>query len=125
MTPDERLNLISGLREFADFLEAHSELPLESVCELQIMMGYVPPPQTHEPNLRLWAKAFGTFQKTVSDYYFRVTRAFGGLRVAIAVDRDRVCRKVRKKVEVETWECPASLLEGNSDMPADEIPAEV
>lgn len=125
MTSDERNNLISGLREFADFMEAHPDLPIGNIGGINVWLGYIPKDQTHELALRTWATAFHTFEKEASDFLFCLKRSFGGLRVAINADRDKVCRKVKKMVEQTVWECPSSLLSDESvaSEPAEEAVA--
>lgn len=110
MTPDEQTNLISGLREFADFLEAHPDLPMGRARQLDVWFGYVPTGQTHEPAMRQWATAFRTFEKKTDEFLFMLKRAFGGLTVTVRADRDKVCRKMTLVKEVTEWVCPESLL---------------
>lgn len=103
-----RTELIAGLRELADWLEAHPELSEKDFLpdELGIWVD------SHEEFFVI-ARALGTFQKAPFGYsgdVLALVRNFGPLRFMIRIFRNKICRKVKKLVEQEVWECPDSLL---------------
>lgn len=89
--------LIQSLRDAADYLETHPDIP-----KLQ-------------PHQRLWEwvsskEEFMEFARTIGSYRKEFTEGnmpmvklihnFGGLNLDIQISRDRLCK------QVVTWECP-------------------
>jgi hypothetical protein len=102
---------VQGLREFADFLEAHQNFSGDGVYgrpRIEIEMQV-----STEAQLKSVARDFGSFEKhpdKLPDYYYGIEKQFAGLWVTVRIDREKVCRKVTTMVPKETWECPESLL---------------
>lgn len=115
MSTEQRTEFVAGLRELADFLEANPDLPMSSLPHLTFWLPFRHDDQGSEPDLRRWAAAFRTFEKSIESGYFHLKHFFRGLKVVVTVNRDRVCRKVLKTVTREEWECPSSLLEDGGD----------
>lgn len=99
--------LIKGLRGLADYLDAN-DFP-QDACRYEIGMSRVWC-DTPESFIQA-AKAMGSFVKSVSDSFFDVKKIFdGGIELEATINRDKICKKVKKMQEVEVWECPESIL---------------
>ena len=111
----ERAAYTRGLREIADWLDAHPEVDLphlgsgalpDDVPSLNIyVLSW-----TGDARARLAAvgRAMGRFDKVVTDIgpkgRMNLVRQFGGVRIVASADRDEVCRRVvvsSHEVEVE------------------------
>lgn len=102
-----------GLRELADFLDAHPAVTLQLV-EHQI---YV---RTRDEIAAL--ATIGGWRKTYNSDYFHLERAFAGdVTLSVFTDRAEVCRKVvtghrtiparpEQQVEIVEWVCEEPLL---------------
>lgn len=123
---DEQRAWIEGLRELADFVEAHPEIDAASTFTLNLWM--------HEKSdLADWMKRLGgKWDKyTGLDAYFIMRRMFGPHRIELNANREAVCERTQvgtKTVEkpdpellaavplvtveepVYEWKCPDSLL---------------
>ena len=123
--------IICGLREMADFLESHLDVP--QLCAVSAYKWYYASDKDI-PKVSDVAKALGKCEKGTMGEDFRLTRSFaGGVFLAIDWPREQVCKKVvtkvvkdtydypegtvlpamvkvRKEVETVTWECPDSIL---------------
>jgi hypothetical protein len=109
-------DFIRGLREFADFLEAHPEVPAPTYPDLSIF--------TDRDGLRLAARALPRAEKVgLGDSFFVLRGEFGNIEVQCMAPREQVCRRVvvgteevPEKVvpahtkEVVEWECDEPLL---------------
>ena len=113
---DRRAAYVSGLRELADFLEAHPELPKPSPCQINAFV-------TDKPALAMVARTPGVrWEKSISGNYFYLRVSFpGGHTYDVNVKRDQVCRKVvigtriepaqpEREVEEVQWVCDEPLL---------------
>lgn len=123
--------LVEGLRELADFIEAHPELPIaekpfvniefwchENELYPELKLGSV------RLRLAIAARAMGLANKKYSGGYFDVYKRFGDcVRLTFTANREYVCRKVVKEVvhhpervipardeEVVEWVCDDALL---------------
>lgn len=123
--------LVEGLRELADFIEAHPELPIveEPLVNVEFWC--------HENELYPWlnlgsvrlrlataARAMGLASKRYTGSYFDVSKEFGDcVKLTFTANRENVCRKVVKEVihhpervipareeEVVEWICDDALL---------------
>lgn len=89
-----------GLRELADWYEAHPE-----VESPQVFIHIFELRGDAAKRLAVVAKAMGTCEKSLDDYNLTVKRNFGPISLFAIVSRDAVCRKI------VTYDCPKSLLE--------------
>ena len=125
MTPEQKIQLVKGLREAANWIEAN-DLPI------QMELGT-------PPYLNLWcangdemaviAKSFSPFEKHFGDSCLVwINRQFAGLQVQVTAWKDAVCRKIEKRTikpaqpeillpampereeVIVEWECPQSIL---------------
>ena len=110
MNTGEKTEIVRGLRELADLLEANPHLKISHLGGFYV---YLPRIKREESitALKEWAKAMHTFTREADSFNLALKKSFGPLRMTINVDRDVVCRKVTKLVEQEVWECPESLLD--------------
>lgn len=105
-TDQERAAYIEGLRQVADWLEAHPEVELPWLGfepKLSIyLVGYA----QREP-LAAIARAMGSFEKIANgDDYFQIVRRFAGIAVVAQASRDEVCEKVVVGTTEVTEEVP-------------------
>jgi len=118
-----------GLREIADWYEAHPEIDLPKK-ELEVLSF-----STENPAIaRKAGLALGTFKKEVSDYIYRISKQFSGVSLEFVFYRDKVCVKkfirtevkkrlirdpnvivpmieVEEEIEIAEWDCPPLLKE--------------
>jgi len=88
-----REEFIAGLREAADFLEAHPDLPhQESPIQINVFVN------TKEELATL--ARMGSWQKGGDDNYFYLMRDVGALRYDINIAREKICRRVVTGQEV-------------------------
>lgn len=105
---------IDGLRQVADFLDAHPDVKLPYIgghydIPAPTMPIYVNTWNGGEPASQVMAKiarAMGTAEKHYEDRHelFMLVRKFGGISLVAQVDRDELCTKVvvgTREVEVE------------------------
>jgi hypothetical protein len=109
---------ITGLRQLADFLEAHPNLPVPySGSQNVFVYGRdALAAVAREPGVR--------WQKRVADSYYALVVEFAGdYSYEVNVDREQVCRKVvtgsqivpaqpEREEETFIWECDEPLLAG-------------
>lgn len=88
--------LIAGLREAADYLESHPDLPEFSIAWLHSMVE-------DKDELRAAARAMGSFAKVTDDHYFKLVHHCGPLKIEVGIPRESVCKK---RV---VWDCPEDL----------------
>ncbi len=110
----ERDDVIQGLRELADFLEQHPDVPAPAYNTLNAQAW-------SKEALTLAARA-ASWTKDYNDNYFSLRRMFPGyLTFDVYVERNTICRKVvtgtrlepaQPEREVETYErvCDEPLL---------------
>jgi hypothetical protein len=116
---DERTKAIQGLRQLADFLEAHPAVPLPVLWGLNAYAR-------SRADLAAAARV-GGWTKSYNDSWFALSREFGegAVTLEINIERGQVCRKVvtgtrvvpaqpESVVETYDWVCdePALLAEG-------------
>lgn len=123
-----RLALITGLREIADKLEAHPEIP-------EPYIGLALKSFDTAEELTTAVKAYGEkWEKNSDEAYYNLTHTFGthNLRLQFYIDRTKVCRKIVKgtkvvpekyvpatecrvipahEEEIVEWVCPESLMD--------------
>jgi hypothetical protein len=113
---EQRRAFVAGLREMADFIDAHPNLPTpygsaqNTFVNTKEALAVI----AREPGVR--------WEKSASDGYFYLKVSFaGGHAYEVNLERAQVCRKVvtgtriepaRPEQEVETyiWECDEPLL---------------
>lgn len=96
---EQRAAQITGLREVADFLEQHPELPMPSG------LNYMGRHLNSRDELVAAARALGRADKDFSTDYAQIKRTFsGGVALAYQAVREQVCERVvvgTRKVVVE------------------------
>jgi hypothetical protein len=90
---DERAALIDGLRQVADFLTEHPEVPrpyhLMGTEYFIYLYG-----DDQRAQLVTIARAMGRSEKRIKGERYQVRRQFAGLTLVAQADRDEVCEKV-------------------------------
>lgn len=103
MSTDVKVNnnaaLIVGLREAADYLDAHPDIP-------QFTISWLYRSVYKKEELRAAAKALGSFTKEVDEHQYALVHQIGPLKLEIAIRRDEICTK---RV---IWDCPDDPLLG-------------
>lgn len=112
---------VNGLRDLANFLEAHPELGVPSADRYDYF-------GLEKKDLKKYARAFGVCDKDAFSNYFILRKSFGPIRLEANWHREQVCKpvvtgtkEVEEKVAVayETrmvtkdiveWQCPKSIL---------------
>ena len=96
LTEHEKFAL--GLRQLANFYEAHPEIPLP----YQDLHSYS---LDTKDDAAMLAKALGTFEKKYSDDLLIVSKKFQSVNLKFYLTRDSVCtaRVVGKKIEPEVY----------------------
>ncbi|MGD0497503.1 MAG: hypothetical protein ABSC23_03605 [Bryobacteraceae bacterium] len=102
---------VQGLRELADFYAANPEMPMPSYTSMVVNSFSK---DQFVSAVRVLARGGKVEKRTDDDKSIMkehyAIRTFGGLKLDVAISKSMVCRKVRKMVEMEVWECPDSLL---------------
>lgn len=125
-----REKFIAGLRQLADFLEQHPEVP-EPNCQAMTAMIWQ---DDAKAALRKAALALGSTEKKFSDSYVFLSRNFGSLNYQVMAFRNAVCRRLvvglrevpeqvipAHQQEIVEWECDPILAgEAPSESPADQ-----
>ncbi len=120
-------NFVSGLREMADWYEAHPNIPTPkdfSVYEFK---------SENKAAAQKVARALGTFDKKLDDTFLKLQRDFGGISLRFVFYRKLVCQRrvvgtktvtervpdpeaapppmveVTKEREIVEWDCPPLL----------------
>lgn len=102
-----------GLRELAEIYDTHPEMShLKDDASLFLSLPYA----TDGDQFRAIVKAMSPIEKLPpmydGDSSFRIRKTFdSGLVLTVSVDRKAVCRRVRKMVMSDVWECPDSILD--------------
>lgn len=103
MTTDqstERTGYIQGLRELADFLEAHDGVPVPFHGSLQtgkwekVFNIFLIHEGDNRERIAMVARAMGNFEKRADGSDFRVFRRFGGITLVAQAAREDVCERV-------------------------------
>lgn len=94
--PNKNRELIDGLRQAADFLEARPDFPkLGKQCLRLYVFA-----RDAKPILKEAARLFGAFEKRFTNNYFELRRTINAtVEIEVFTDRDAVCKKI------VTWEC--------------------
>lgn len=107
--PDPRAEYIRGLREIADWLEAHPEVPLPwhktaQTGQLEYSLEIYLNGDGQKAQLATIGRAMGKAEKVAIDSLnrFNLVRRFGGIAVVAVADREEVCTKVVTGVETVT-----------------------
>lgn len=111
---------VAGLRELADFLDAHPDLPIPTWGGVRVNVfiekDHLKAVLAAAPGVR-WEK------RQIGDYYSLRTSFTGDCNYDVNIDREQVCRKVvtgsrtepaqpEREVEEFHWECTDSILAG-------------
>lgn len=115
---NDRRDYVQGLRELADFIEAHSDVPLPWPSAQNAFIA-------DKTGLAAIARACGgRWEKNATESFFFIRKAFtGGHAYEVNVTRETVCHKVRtgthiepatpeREVETFKWVCDEPLLAG-------------
>lgn len=112
----ERAAYTRGLREIAEWLDAHPEVPLPNIDStvtgkdrptLTILIGWWNSKDQRE-DMATIGRAMGKFSKHARDggERFYIYRVFGSVAVAVSADRDEVCERVVTGTHEVTEEVP-------------------
>ena len=96
---EHRAAYVDGLRQIADFLEAHPDVELphlastitgtyEDTLNIYIVEG------DQKAKLATIARAMGQAEKVMADERIRVFRRFAGIALVAQASRDQVCERV-------------------------------
>jgi hypothetical protein len=91
----ERAQYIAGLRQIADFYDAHPEVPTPSDNHTNYAVNT-------DEDARNLAKALGTFKKEYSEDMFTMSKTFGSVQARFVFYRKAICKA--KVVGVKTIE---------------------
>ena len=131
-TKTRNADVIQGLRDLADYLEAHDEIPKVGEFTVNAPISQkqecgddywqMSAEQKHGPlsaKLARVAQLPGTWFKNGTDYHYTVRRQFGPITLEVYTDRESICRKVTvmKEIEVTEWQCDP-ILEALEEVPA-------
>jgi hypothetical protein len=112
--------VIAGLRELADFLEAHPTLPAATMGRTIIYVE-------DKALLAQVAREGGSWRKDFSENWFSLEKSFGGgVQLDVYTDRAKVCRAVvvgkemlpavaalpEREVDKIEWVCDDAVLAG-------------
>lgn len=117
-TDDKRADYIEGLRQIADFLAEHPEVPLPHHVSGPVRLGspafyiYITSGDQRE-TVATVARAMGKAEKRADDSLqrYQVFRQFAGITLVASADRNEVCERVvtgTREVTVEKPD-PAAL----------------
>lgn len=129
MPSEHQLAYVKGLRDLADYLERHPEIPCRMHEQIDVFV--------HEKDeMAALARKLAPIEKRYCGNYLMLQKKFGPICLEINIFRDKVCRKIetRKTVtkpkyvlvegetetveEVETsWECTEPLLSTTESQP--------
>jgi antitoxin component HigA of HigAB toxin-antitoxin module len=110
MTKSSRETYTQGLREIADFLDAHPEVPLPYLSSFQTgnwentLDIYLVSEKGQKEKLAAIARAMGHADKVMDGDKMRVFRRFAGITLIAQASRDQVCERVvigTREIEVE------------------------
>jgi hypothetical protein len=152
MTDEEvREQYIQGLRDLADWLDAHEEFEINEYMDGCIAINYV---QTKE-ELAERARQFGPGKKFDDTYSIGLERSFGPHGVSLNIGKEQSCERIQVGVKEVTktyrrgqepedavlvdsayvavkeeepqydWKCPPSLLRSLSDGEHDDVLADM
>lgn len=123
---------IAGLREFADFLETHPDVPMEN---WRINVSYY---TYDDETVKAAARAATGWTKIYTDSYLDLAMYFGldgaepddgqrtaGLKFIISVPRDQVCTKRVVGTKVVEKPDPEFIKQARKDAPIVEVEEEV
>lgn len=128
---------IDGLRELADFLEAHPEVPMGyGMTAVANANAYAEDDEPAIDRLARIARLPGRWDKKSTGDAFHLVRKFGPHQLIVFANREQVCKRVvvgtemvtryvpapdsppmvpvTELVEKAEWVCPPSLLESAS-----------
>ena len=92
-----------GLRELADFHDAHPDFPIEGITVRMY--------QCYPKDLAAAARMLAPAKKSIdekADGYVNFTRWFGDVKMVVFGSKERMCKRVQigtKEVPVFEWQC--------------------
>jgi hypothetical protein len=105
------LELAQGLRAVADFYEQNPE----AIQPYPNLIATTYERQRYIDTLKMMAHGGRVEKKVDGDgdilENHHAIRDFGGIKLDVRIPKNMVCRKVRKLVMTDTYECPDSLLD--------------
>ncbi len=108
----ESAEFVQGLRGLADFYEANPQMEVPSYRRINVNFwkkeDFVGAIRTMAHGATVEKKTDG--EKEIMQEHHAI-RHFGPIELDATISKSAVCRKVRKLVETDVWECPDSLLE--------------
>lgn len=93
MKYEHQCELVEGLRELADFIEDHPELPITQPY-LTLTFWIWSEGEEGKRKAAIAARAFGNAQKIHGGGYLDIRKKFGPIAVDFTVSRDAVCRRI-------------------------------
>ena len=106
-------DLVTSMREFADFLEARGlELPEPGYGDATIEISWWLP---NKEELARTARALGKCEKKLDEYSYNLVRKFGNVKFEAWSSRNVVC--TRKQVGTKTVEVTVSVVTGTKEEP--------
>jgi hypothetical protein len=112
MPEAKRDEFIQGLRDLAEFYAANPEMPLPGhplvLVDCWKKEEFVLALRSMAHGGRVEKRTDG--EKSIMQDHHAI-RTFGSITLDARISKSMVCRKVRKLVEADVWECPDSLLE--------------
>lgn len=84
---------ILALREAADYLAAHPDIPPFGIVWLNANVY-------KKEELKAAARAMGSFDKVVSEHSYSLIHNIGPLKIEVTIPRHYICEKI------VTWKCP-------------------
>ena len=99
-----REEYIAGLHEFAEWIEAHPEVPIPEYLDTAIGWGHLHSPE----EAATAARALGHVNKEWQDRYLVLTHDFGPIQLRVVFNRESVCTR---QVVGSEW-VPAQTVEG-------------
>lgn len=104
--PEKREAWVEGLRQLADFVEAHPEMPLPMSGATLYLWG-----ADAKTELAALVRILGNVEKEASESFFGVTRRFGPHALSVKASRENVCQRVVVGTKTETYQVPPEGIE--------------
>jgi hypothetical protein len=107
-------DIVKGLRELADFLEARPEL---AKVDFVIGHGYLSAADNGRRRFAETVRTLGTCRKSFDDNHVNADVEFsGGVKLGFRIDREAVCKKI------VTWDCGDASFLKEIGMDAEQVP---
>lgn len=86
-------DLVQALRDAADYLETHPDIPKMTIAWLNAHAW-------NKEEMLAAARAMGSAKKEFKDDTVRLVHKLGPLEISVEISRDRICKRI------VTWDCP-------------------